>query len=250
MNINIPATDIAKPSNESDPTTTTYLKDYRKTILIKVIREIELLLEEEDILEGNEHISSLRQLLEYPNIKKETFEHYFKMSVSNANALFEVYPKYLLPHFVNLYSDNTPENHIVTFHLQFVGTANRHLKNALLSNQKPAAVTPTAILRRPTQQQSQQTIDHRIDQPVQNNPSPSLNPIDNNEEPQEYESLSPAFQHLNGIRPINQSNQLNAINGHMIKSNKATTSVDILKKTLFRSLRMRTSNVRSKIPTK
>jgi hypothetical protein len=209
MNINIPATDIAKPSNESDPTTTTYLKDYRKTILIKVIREIELLLEEEDILEGNEHISSLRQLLEYPNIKKETFEHYFKMSVSNANALFEVYPKYLLPHFVNLYSDNTPENHIVTFHLQFVGTANRHLKNALLSNQKPAAVTPTAILRRPTQQQSQQTIDHRIDQPVQNNPSPSLNPIDNNEEPQEYESLSPAFQHLNGIRPINQSNQLN-----------------------------------------
>jgi hypothetical protein len=59
MNINIPATDIAKPSNELDPTSTTYLKDYRKTILIKVIREIELLLEEEDILEGNEHVSSL-----------------------------------------------------------------------------------------------------------------------------------------------------------------------------------------------
>jgi hypothetical protein len=59
MNINIPATDIAKPSNESDPTSTTYLKDYRKTILIKVIREIELLLEEEDILEGNEHVSNL-----------------------------------------------------------------------------------------------------------------------------------------------------------------------------------------------
>lgn len=82
----IPASDIAKPSNESDPTTTVYHKDYRKTILIKVIREIELILEEEDILDGNDHMSSLRQLLEYPSIKKEPFEHYFKMSISNANT--------------------------------------------------------------------------------------------------------------------------------------------------------------------
>jgi hypothetical protein len=131
LSINIPALDIAKPSDASDPTTTIYTKDYRKTILIKVIREIELLLEEEDLLENNEHILKLRQLFDYPNVKKETFEHFFKMSVSSTNMLFEIYPKYLLPHFINMYTNDTSDQPIVAFHLQFVGTANRHLKNAL-----------------------------------------------------------------------------------------------------------------------
>jgi hypothetical protein len=220
IQLNIPASDIAKPANPSEPSSTAYTKDYRKTVLLKVIREIELLLDEQDLLDNNEHFSKLKELLEYPNIKKETFEHFFKMSVSSTNALFEIYPKYLLPHFINMYTSDTSDPRIVAFHLQFVGAANRHLKNALSKKSLALNFTPTAILQRPPKQSPPS------DEPIEQNSSNTVTDNDdeiefyndddddaeeedyhrnesdhNNQNTKEEQStVSPSFRHLNGVR--------------------------------------------------
>jgi hypothetical protein len=234
IQLNIPATDIAKPTDPSDPSSsTTYTKDYRKTVLLKVIREIKLLLNEQDLLDNNEHFLKLKELLDYPNIKKETFEHFFKMSVSSTNALFEIYPKYLLPHFINMYTSDTSDHRIVTFHLQFVGAANQHLKNALSKKSLPLNFTPTAILQRPPKtpklinapikQNSNNTITENNDEIEFYNDDDEAeeekhanNESDHEitEDIEEEHTVSPSFRHLNGVRDTTKKPRRVSFSGH------------------------------------
>jgi hypothetical protein len=218
MKLNIPASEIAVPTDPVDPTTTTFVRDWRKTILLKTLRKIETKLDQKGILENNDHYEKLQSALEKPDISRDAFDRFFQFSVLSMKVLFKIYPSKLLQRFTDFYS-NDCKDRILIFHLEFVGAAYRHLYNALTlntgdpttANFEPIGTTPTnehsngsihiqsssgivspSPISLPTKADDTNDSDSDDDSDMQE-------PIDPPTESNPIEALHPAFKNLNGV---------------------------------------------------
>jgi hypothetical protein len=130
--------EVAKPTIESDHTTTTFDRDWHTTIFRETMKTIESTLARHGILTDNEHFAKLQEVLEYPYISQNKFVWYFQFSVQRMSYFIEIDHRQILELFTTLYSGKLP-NHALVLHLKLVGAACRHLRNAF--SLKPRTTT-------------------------------------------------------------------------------------------------------------
>jgi hypothetical protein len=129
VEITFSASEIAKPTIESDPTTTIFDREWQMTIFRKTIQTIESTLAQHSTLTDNEHFTNLQEVLEYPYISQHKFDWYFQFSVQYISFFMEINHSQVLQLFSKLYSRKYPNSALV-LHLKLEGAACRHLRNA------------------------------------------------------------------------------------------------------------------------
>jgi hypothetical protein len=138
VEISLSTSEIAKPTTDSDHTTTTFDRDWHTTIFRETMKAIESTLAQHGILTDNEHFAKLQETLEYPYISPSKFEWYFQFSVQRMPFFIEIDHREILEMFTKLYSGKYPNRPLV-MHLELVGAARRHLRNAF--SLKPRTTT-------------------------------------------------------------------------------------------------------------
>lgn len=138
VEISFSTSEIAKPTIENDHTTTTFDRDWHTTIFRETMKTIESTLARHGILTDNEHYAKLQEVLEYPYISQNKFEWYFQFSVQRMPFFIEIDHREILELFAKLYSGKYPNRPLV-LHLNLVGAACRHLRNAF--SLKPRTTT-------------------------------------------------------------------------------------------------------------
>jgi hypothetical protein len=129
VEITFSASEIAKPTIKSDPTTTIFDREWQTTIFRKTIQTIELTLAQHGTLTDNEHFTKLQEVLEYPYISKHKFGWYFQCSVQYISFFIEIDQSQVLQLFSKIYSGKY-QNRALVLHLKLEGAAYRHLRNA------------------------------------------------------------------------------------------------------------------------
>jgi hypothetical protein len=153
LHIHLPTSEIAKPVDPNDPTTTAFDDNWIKNIAIKTFRQLDLIVEEYDLHDKEHFLDELKTHIVFPEISKKTFEHYFQFSIHlpTTGHFIELYTSQLLQHFVNFYT-NPPPDRILVLHLELVGKARCYIKQLLCielttpsttSNVQSITVSPT-----------------------------------------------------------------------------------------------------------
>jgi hypothetical protein len=117
VEITVSASEIAKPTIESDPTTTIFDREWQTTIFRKIIQMIESTLAQNGTLTDNEHFTKLQEVLEYPYISQHKSDWYFQFSVQNISFFIEINRSQVLQLFSKLYSRKY-QNRALVLHLK------------------------------------------------------------------------------------------------------------------------------------
>jgi hypothetical protein len=216
IQIHLPTLEIAKPTDTNDPTTTAFTDSWIKNMVIKLFRKIDLAIEEHEI-NNDQCLDQLKEIIEYPNPSKKTFEHYLQLSVLLPTSyLVELYNNQVLQQFRDFYT-NEPSNRILILHLHMVGKARRLLKQLFPSRLDSSATVSENTINsvRPISTPIQQ-----VHAPNSISPSPltvseDIENIDDEHETtreleekstndkhvqfNETETVHPAFRSLNGV---------------------------------------------------